>query len=165
MVTQNFLESLLFILDKNIQEVPQLFQHSYTGIGLRILQLHSLTSGRPDKIIFSSILNPGYVNVVPHVTNTEKWASTLRLIEKCLLIHRDGKATVRLFNLPRWACHVQSNMFQLQAQILHLCSSTPVSIHILSFSWWGCTLLQILSTRPQTQTAKYIKGDKGRRGY
>lgn len=60
---------LLFILDKNIQEVPQLFQHSYTGIGLRILQLHSLTSGRPDKIIFSSILNPG-MSMLFHMLQT-----------------------------------------------------------------------------------------------
>jgi len=33
---------LLFALDKNIQEVLQLFQHSYTGISLWIFQLHSL---------------------------------------------------------------------------------------------------------------------------
>lgn len=41
MITQNFLESLLFVLDKNTQEVPQLFQQSCTGSGLPIL-LHFL---------------------------------------------------------------------------------------------------------------------------
>lgn len=42
MITQNFLENLLFVLDKSTQEVPQLFQQSYTGSSLPILQLHLL---------------------------------------------------------------------------------------------------------------------------
>lgn len=72
-----------------------------------------------------------------------------QLIEKCLLTHCKGNVTVRLFNVPQQACHLQSNVFQLWVQIWHLRSSSRPSAHRLSVSlgWWGFTLLQPLSTR------------------
>jgi len=72
MITQSFLESFLFVLGKSTQEVPRLFQQSCTGSGLPIFQLHSLHFfGRQAKIFFSPVLNPGYVNVVPYISNAE----------------------------------------------------------------------------------------------
>lgn len=88
-----------------------------------------------------------------------------QLIEKCLLARCHGNVTVRLFGVPHQACHLQSNMFQLQAQIWCLRSSSPPSTHRLSvlLSWWDFTPLQPLSARRRLKqlnvcTLKEIKG-------
>lgn len=70
--------------------------------------------GRCAKIIFSAVLNSGYVSISPYISNAEtvfKISCIPQLIEYCPLTHCDGRVAVRLFDVPHQACHPQIRMF------------------------------------------------------